>query len=44
MGELEILHENKKVLEILEKIPQFLELQNQFYQVEYLTFLKNAED
>jgi hypothetical protein len=44
MAELEILHENKKVLQILEKIPQFLELRTLFKKVEYLAILKNAAE
>jgi hypothetical protein len=44
MAELEILHEKKKVLQILEKIPQFLELRTLFEKVEYLAILKNAAE
>jgi hypothetical protein len=44
MAELEILHENKKVLQLIEKIPLFLELRTLFEKVEYLAILKNAAE
>ena len=44
MTELEILHENKKVLQIIEKIPLFLELRTLFEKVEYLAIFKNAAE